>query len=659
MSVRSCANMLRKHFAVFSSVCFSSVCFSAAVFAAAPAEEFEALPVTDRHFAALRQEHPRLFLPGNFDTLTSAYRDSYWGRRFGNRMLHDAEQLLAMPPLPRRMIGRRLLKTSQAEVRRIGLLATAFRLTGERRFAERARAEMLAVCAYDDWNPAHFLDVAEMTFALALGYDWLHDTLPPEERDTIASAILEKGLKPSFDKTFKQSWVAGDYNWTQVCHGGLAAGALAVYERDPQLARQVIRRAVAAMPKVMAASYRGNGAYPEGVGYWAYGTNYNTLLIEMLENAFGTGFGLADYPGLEESGEFVRACILPSGHKFACSDTGRESRVGLNYANVYLMVRRGKSGLFDRYMRNFLADYTAARPQKHHPADQRLAAPMLPLLARLPEQAATGGSTVYFSTDRAPGPVAVMRTDWSGTASALAMKGGRPSGSHGHMDSGEFVVEIDGIPVAVDLGSDHYTRLEARGVKLWDRGRRGERWKVFRLGADAHNIARFDCAEPDADGRGAAAGLIEEGGCVTAAFDLSAPYAGQVHSFLRTGTLFPDGAVEIRDHVSGAKPGAVYCWQLTTPLKVQSVAGARLTLADETGRTFTISAEPPEGAWSFFPASELQRDYDSPNPGITLVRYKLPVPAGGRVESRFWLERISASHRNELKSGIRYEYADQ
>ena len=448
MSVRSCANMLRKHFAVFSSVCFS-----AAVFAAAPAEEFEALPVTDRHFAALRQEHPQQFLPGNFDTLTSAYRDSYWGRRFGNRMLHDAEQLLAMPPLPRRMIGRRLLKTSQAEVRRIGLLATAFRLTGERRFAERARAEMLAVCAYDDWNPAHFLDVAEMTFALALGYDWLHDTLPPEERDTIASAILEKGRKPSFDKTFKQSWVAGDYNWTQVCHGGLAAGALAVYERDPQLARQVIRRAVAAMPKVMAASYRGNGAYPEGVGYWAYGTNYNTLLIEMLENAFGTGFGLTDYPGLEESGEFVRACILPSGHKFACSDTGRESRVGLNYANVYLMVRRGKSGLFDRYMRNFLADYTAARPQKHHPADQRLAAPMLPLLARLPEQAATGGSTVYFSTDRAPVPVAVMRTDWSGTASALAMKGGRPSGSHGHMDSGEFVVEIDGIPVAVDLGS--------------------------------------------------------------------------------------------------------------------------------------------------------------------------------------------------------------
>ena len=37
----------------------------------------------------------------------------------------------------------------------------------------------------------------------------------------------------------------------------------------------------------------------------------------------------------------------------------------------------------------------------------------------------------------------------------------------------------------------------------------------------------------------------------------------------------------------------------------------------------------------------------------------LPVPAGGRVESRFRLERISASHRNELKSGIRYEYADQ
>jgi len=35
----------------------------------------------------------------------------------------------------------------------------------------------LAAARFGDWNPKHFLDVAEMTFALAIWYDWLFDQL--------------------------------------------------------------------------------------------------------------------------------------------------------------------------------------------------------------------------------------------------------------------------------------------------------------------------------------------------------------------------------------------------------------------------------------------------------------------------------------------------
>ena len=36
---------------------------------------------------------------------------------------------------------------------------------------------MLEVSSFTDWYPKHFLDVAEMTTALALSYDWLyHDS---------------------------------------------------------------------------------------------------------------------------------------------------------------------------------------------------------------------------------------------------------------------------------------------------------------------------------------------------------------------------------------------------------------------------------------------------------------------------------------------------
>jgi len=41
---------------------------------------------------------------------------------------------------------------------------------------------MLAAAQFPDWFPKHFLDTAEMTAALGVGYDWLFDFLSAEER---------------------------------------------------------------------------------------------------------------------------------------------------------------------------------------------------------------------------------------------------------------------------------------------------------------------------------------------------------------------------------------------------------------------------------------------------------------------------------------------
>ena len=65
---------------------------------------------------------------------------------------------------------------------------------------------MLAAARFNDWNPSHFLDVGEMTFALAIGYDWLFDQLDEPSRKEIRTAIVEKGLKIPFETKFN-SWV--------------------------------------------------------------------------------------------------------------------------------------------------------------------------------------------------------------------------------------------------------------------------------------------------------------------------------------------------------------------------------------------------------------------------------------------------------------------
>ena len=131
--------------------------------------------------------------------------------------LSVADSLLNHEPLPRKMDGRRLLLVCRVYLERILFLALAYRLTGDRRYLAKSEKEMLAAAAFSDWNPSHFLDVAEMTAALAIGYDWLYDDLKPDVRTKIKEAIIEKGLKPSLDEI--RWFVRARNNWNQVCHG--------------------------------------------------------------------------------------------------------------------------------------------------------------------------------------------------------------------------------------------------------------------------------------------------------------------------------------------------------------------------------------------------------------------------------------------------------
>ena len=42
--------------------------------------------------------------------------------------------------------------------------------------------------------------------------------------------------------------------------------------------------------------YGPDGGYPEGFGYWGYGTSFQVMLIAALESAFGTDNGGSPKP---------------------------------------------------------------------------------------------------------------------------------------------------------------------------------------------------------------------------------------------------------------------------------------------------------------------------------------------------------------------------
>ena len=77
--------------------------------------------------------------------------------------------MLSKPPCERKLEGRRLLHVSNEVLKRVFYLSYAFRTTGDKRFAERAKSEMIAAAKFPDWNPSHLLDVGEMALALSIG----------------------------------------------------------------------------------------------------------------------------------------------------------------------------------------------------------------------------------------------------------------------------------------------------------------------------------------------------------------------------------------------------------------------------------------------------------------------------------------------------------
>ena len=193
--------------------------------------------------------------------------------------LRRADALLAGPLVEHTLEGSRRLGSARIFQGRILNLATVARVEKSPRHAARARDEMLAVASLPDWGPHHFLDVAEYALGVAIGLDWLHDELTPVDRDTLARVLIDRAIRPTFDRSSGSlDWLGGKSNWTQVCHSGLTAAALAVSDREPQLAAQTIARAIREQAGPNSA-YAPDGVYPEGPMYWNYGTTFEVILI--------------------------------------------------------------------------------------------------------------------------------------------------------------------------------------------------------------------------------------------------------------------------------------------------------------------------------------------------------------------------------------------
>lgn len=586
------------------------------------------LAATEDSLATLRRGHPRLLLTAESlqAAIEAAHSDPLRAKLHG-QIIRAAEAQLKAAPIRYVLVGPRMLDQSRSALAQITTCAMAYRLTGEARFADHARDVMLTAAAFPDWNPSHFLDVAEMATALGLGYDWLHDRLTPEERVTIKRALLDKVLayvKPAYARADPDResfpFVKGNLtnNWNQVCNGGFLIAALALAEEEPEQARAVIAGLRETLPVAMAA-YQPDGAYPEGPVYWGYGTRYNVVILAALETALGHAFGLDRLPGFDRTELFRLHVQSPTGLSFNFAD----GRAGLGAdSGLTWLAQRHRQPVAEAHSRALLAAELERNP---NPADRFIATHAL----WFPRQNATGATLPLDANFDGPSKLAVFRSAW-GDPRALwtGLKAGSNRVNHGHLDLGSFMLDADGQRWAVDLGPDNYNLpgyWSGADVKA-------PRWQYYRLNNHSHNtLTPGDVLQsPDADGKMIAFGSASDRAFAVA--DLTPAYPEHGRRFHRGVALLDRARVLVQDEVAGLKSGVPLTWRMLTPAEV-TLSGRQATLT-QNGRTLRVEILTPATVrFSIRPATP-PTAVEEQNEGITELFAEVPATAGRETEVR-------------------------
>ncbi|MGA9062855.1 MAG: hypothetical protein WB341_14470, partial [Terracidiphilus sp.] len=415
--------------------------------------------------SSLNVRHPRLFLNSErFSRLQGETAGNAVLGKLRAALLRQADRILRLDPMEFRISGPRMLERCQQILLRVSTLALAFRISDHQGYLVRAKEELYAAGAFPHWNPSHFLDTAELCTAFAIGYDWLYGHFSEVERQYISSTLVNKGLLPGLELQSKPEWWVRDrHNWNIVCNGGLAIGALAVADEQPELASRILEVTLANFPLALE-SFAPDGAWDAGPHYWEYSAWYSALTVDALMTALGTDFGISRQPGLDRAGLFPLYCVGSSGQYFNFAD-----------AETSCQAKPTLFWLGPRYLLpNCIAEnhrLLRLQPEGPHPFD--LIWYQSPP-ADVPE-IATGAK--FANTE-----VIFMRGSWDNPQTVfVGVKAGSGQADHGHLDLGSFVIDALGVRWACDLGADDYD-LD----NYWDSGVGGGRWDYYRLNNLSH-----------------------------------------------------------------------------------------------------------------------------------------------------------------------------
>jgi len=327
----------------------------------------------------------------------------------------------------------------------------------------------------DKWNTNHFLDTAEFTAAVAIGYDWLHDVWTSDQKTQMRSVMIKYGLQPGLSVYTANAgfgwWTGVNGNWNCVSNGGLTLGSLAILDDDTTgTAKQLLGFTVDNAKKNCANGPSTDGTWSETANYWYFGTTGHAEMASALMTATGSDYGLLDVnTNFFRTGQFHMYAYGPTS-LFNYGDHG-PNKFSTTANAMFLYAEHYQQPAYSLFQRE---QQDAAEPWSMFWYDPTVAG------------AFWSGTPLDAFFDDDNDQWASMRSSWTdGDALFVGIKAGSNTNhqTHNDLDVGDFVLDALGTRWAGELGSGDYNSFEY----FFSPAQNATRWKYYRKMTEGQN----------------------------------------------------------------------------------------------------------------------------------------------------------------------------
>ena len=386
----------------------------------------------------------------------------------------------------------------------IRLLAFAYQVTGELKYAFIAYEMAVDLGEWKHWAPAFFVNCADATAAYATAYDWLYNVWTSEacklDVTPIEAAIYQKGIyigniftvgDTINDDINSNQGVYSVYpnatdSWNVIGTSGMVIASLAMLGSDFVKAEEgasetdamghiktILGSNIQTLIQNGLDAYAPDGSYIQSPEYWSESTGALIRMIWALENCIGDSMGLTNLWGLDNT--FYYAYQIE--YKVAITENNTAGYDHWNYHESALGVLNTDSFL---YAAEILGDDVIGAIRVEQLATKK--ASIWDVLAYDAKYAGVDVASANISRDYFLDSCEgfVSRSDFSDKAIYVGMMAGPNDAPTGQVDSGNFIYASRGFTWFGDLGSDTNT--------LYEYLNDSHRYNYYRVTGEGNNV---------------------------------------------------------------------------------------------------------------------------------------------------------------------------